>query len=67
MLVRQNQSFNFPGHSGSIHPRSFDRHLAANLLVSVYGSVLHEPLPERLETLLRELESREQPDADNDR
>jgi hypothetical protein len=67
MLVRQNQSFNFPGHSGSIHPRLFDRHLAANLLVSVYGSVLQEPLPERLEALLRELESRERLDADNDR
>jgi hypothetical protein len=67
MLVRQNQSFNFPGHSGSIHPRSFDRHLAANLLVSVYGTVLKEPLPERLESLLRELESRERPEADNDR
>ena len=37
---------------------SFDRHLVANLLVSVYSGVLKEPLPDRLERLVRELEMR---------
>ncbi len=40
---------------------SYERQLAANLLVSLYSDVLNEPLPERLRMLVQELERRERP------
>ena len=58
MLVRQNQSFNVSAFSGSVS-KPFNHRLAANMLVSAYEGVLREPLPERLEKLVRELERRD--------
>lgn len=60
MFIKQNHAFNAPRLNGGIHPMSFDRHLVANLLVSVYDDVLREPLPERLRHLVRAIETREQ-------
>ena len=59
MLTQHDRTFDAPDRSGGIHPISFDRHLVMNLLVSVYSDALKEPLPDRLETLVRELELRE--------
>ena len=59
MFIRHNQSFNIESRRGGVSPMSFDRHLVANLLVSVYSGVLKEPLPERLAHLVRELETRQ--------
>lgn len=59
MLVRQNQSFNVSAFSGTGSAR-FDRRAATHMLVSTYEGVLKEPLPERLEKLVRELENRDQ-------
>ena len=59
MFIKHNQAFNIEGRRGGISPMSFDRHLVANLLVSVYSSVLKEPLPDRLAHLVRELETRQ--------
>jgi hypothetical protein len=58
-IHHHNQAFGTPDRNGGIHPMSFDRHLIANLLVSVYSGVLKEPLPDKLERLVRELERRE--------
>ena len=62
MFIRHNQSFNIEGRHGGVSPMSFDRHLVANLLVSVYSGVLKEPLPERLAHLVREIETRQAQD-----
>ena len=51
MFIRNNQAFHTANHHDGISPMSFDRHLVANLLVSVYSGVLKEPLPDRLERL----------------
>ena len=59
MFIRHNQSFNIESRHGGVSPMSFDRHLVANLLVSVYSGVLKEALPERLAHLVRELEARQ--------
>ena len=59
MLIRHNHAFNTSAHHEGISPMSFDRHLVANLLVSVYSGVLKEPLPDRLERLVHELEIRQ--------
>jgi hypothetical protein len=59
MFIQHNEAFTGPGRGGGIQPMSFDRHLVANLLVSVYSGVLKEPLPDKLERLMRELERRE--------
>jgi hypothetical protein len=59
MFIRHNQAFNIPSRREAISPMSFDRHLVGNLLVSVYSDVLKEPLPDRIEHLVRELEARE--------
>jgi hypothetical protein len=59
MFIHHNQAFGASGRNDRIHPLSFDRHLVANLLVSVYSGVLKEPLPDRLERLVREFERRE--------
>ena len=58
MFIRPDQSFNIEGRRGGLSPMSFDRHLVANVLVSVYSGVLDEPLPERLAHLVRALETR---------
>ncbi|HEX8164777.1 MAG TPA: hypothetical protein VF601_03195 [Beijerinckiaceae bacterium] len=58
MFIRRNQAFDVPSRRGGISPMSFDRHLVANLLVSVYSGVLEEPLPDRLAHLVRALETR---------
>jgi hypothetical protein len=58
MFIRNNQAFHTTNHHDGISPMSFDRHLVANLLVSVYSGVLKEPLPDRLERLVHELEIR---------
>lgn len=58
MFIKQNHTFNAPALNRGIHPMSFDRHLVSNLLVSVYDGVLKEPLPEHLQHLLLELETR---------
>lgn len=60
MFIKQNHAFNAPRLNGGIRPMSFDRHLVANLLVSVYDDALQQPLPERLQHLVRALETREQ-------
>lgn len=60
MFIKQDHAFNAAGRNGGIHPMSFERHLVANLLVSVYDGVLREPLPERLQHLVREIAAREQ-------
>lgn len=62
MFIKHNQAFNIEGCRGGISPMSFDRHLVANLLVSVYSGVLKEPLPERLAHLVRALETRQAQD-----
>ena len=59
MFIEHNEAFNTLNRNGGVHPSSFDRHLVANLLVSVYSGVLKEPLPDKLERLVRELEMRE--------
>jgi hypothetical protein len=59
MFIRHNQAFSIPGRRGAISPMSFDRHLVGNLLVSVYSDLLKEPLPDRIEHLVRDLEARE--------
>jgi hypothetical protein len=59
MFTAQNQAFNAPRRDGAIRPIFFDRHLVTNLLVSVYSDVLEEPLPDKLERLVRRLEARE--------
>jgi hypothetical protein len=59
MFIHHNQAFGASGRNEGIHPLSFDRHLVANLLVSVYSGVLKEPLPDKLERLVREFERRE--------
>jgi hypothetical protein len=59
MFIQHNEAFTGPGRGEGIQPMSFDRHLVANLLVSVYSGVLKEPLPDKLERLMRELERRE--------
>jgi len=58
MFIRNNQAFHTTAHHDGVSPMSFDRHLVANLLVSVYSGVLKEPLPDRLERLVHELEIR---------
>ena len=58
MFIRNNKAFHTTNRHDGISPRSFDRHLVANLLVSVYSGVLKEPLPDRLERLVHELEIR---------
>jgi hypothetical protein len=58
-IHHHNQAFGSPDCAGGINPVSFDRHLVANLLVSVYSGVLKEPLPDKLERLVRELERRD--------
>jgi hypothetical protein len=61
MLIQKNQAFNPSADFGT---RSTTRqHMLRNMLTSVYSSVLNEPLPERLETLVRELEMRDQKQA----
>lgn len=60
MFIKQNHAFSAPSRDGGIHPMSFDRHLVANLLVSVYDDVLREPLPEPLRRLVHKIEMREQ-------
>ncbi len=59
MFIHHNQAFGASHRNAGIDPLSFDRHLVANLLVSVYSGVLKEPLPDKLERLVRELERRE--------
>ena len=59
MFIHHNDAFDARSRDGGVHPMSFDRHLVANLLVSVYSGVLKEPLPDKLERLVRELETRE--------
>ena len=59
MLVRQNQSFNISEFSGTGSAR-LDRRAAANMLVSAYEGVLKEPLPDRIEKLVRELAGRDE-------
>src|SRR5215204_6681325 len=58
MFIRNNQAFHTTSHHDGVSPMSFDRHLVANLLVSVYSGVFKEPLPDRLERLVHELEIR---------
>jgi hypothetical protein len=57
-IDHHDHAFHAPGHDG-VHPTSFDRRLVANLLVSIYSGVLKEPLPDKIERLVRELEARE--------
>ena len=58
MFIRHNEAFHTTSRHDGISPMSFDRHLVANLLVSVYSDVLKEPLPGRLQHLVRELDIR---------
>jgi hypothetical protein len=60
MFIRHNHAFGIESRREHISPMSFDRYLAGSLLVSVYADVLKEPLPDRIEHLVRELELREQ-------
>jgi hypothetical protein len=59
MFMQHNDAFGAPSTNGGLKPLSFDRHLVTNLLASVYSGALKEPLPDRLERLVRELELRE--------
>jgi hypothetical protein len=59
MFIQHNDAFGAPRREASIQPISFDRHLVANLLVSIYSGILKEPLPDKLERLVRELDRRE--------
>jgi hypothetical protein len=59
MFTAHNQAFNAPSRDGAIRPIFFDRHLVMNFLVAVYSDVLEEPLPDKLERLVRRLEARE--------
>jgi hypothetical protein len=59
MFIRHNHAFGTASHNENVSPMSFDRHLVANLLVSVYSGVLREPLPARLQHLVQQLEIRQ--------
>jgi hypothetical protein len=59
MFIPHDEAFSAPSRNASTHSVSVDRRLVAKLLVSVYSGVLKEPLPDRLERLVRELEMRE--------
>jgi hypothetical protein len=59
MFIQHNEVFGGPNRSGGIHPLSFDRNLMASLLASIYSAVLKEPLPDKLASLVRQLETLE--------
>jgi hypothetical protein len=59
MIIEHHQAFATPNRNRGLRPVSFDRHLAARLLVSIYANTLREPLPDRLDSLVRALEARE--------